>query len=373
MGKVIVRGEEARQQALEIVKNGGTVEDAAEQTGFGWDYVRQLCNQNGIEYTRRKTEAKERKEERYNRIVALHSKGYTPKEITQELSINDTTIRKVLKDNGLKPNRKSNIIFDREAMRAYKAEGHTNKEVAKKFGCTKEHAHIVCKGIAPQVAEVRGPQISEEYAIRKINERTPNFEYVGNYTGSDGFADIKCKVCGTVQRKSFVSIRNGYATCMVCQQKEIDARREEKKEQRQKDVKRNRQLKKYRTVLKQNTIQTEMKQCPICGDMFIGSTNKKYCSQRCRDASHWHAKEAYRYLFPLEEVYKRDNGICYLCGGQCDWNDYKVKDGVTIYGNNYPSRDHVVPKSRGGANTWENIRLAHRICNTLKRDRAPVA
>ncbi len=80
-------------------------------------------------------------------------------------------------------------------------------------------------------------------------------------------------------------------------------------------------------------------------------------------------KDGYRHLFPLEDVYRKDNGICYICGKVCDWNDYTERNGVIIYGDNYPSRDHVIPKSKGGGNTWDNIRLAHRLCNSRKRDR----
>jgi len=44
-------------------------------------------------------------------------------------------------------------------------------------------------------------------------------------------------------------------------------------------------------------------------------------------------------------------------------------DGDTfIAGNMYPSIDHVVPLSRGGLHEWGNVKLAHRICNSIKKD-----
>lgn len=71
----------------------------------------------------------------------------------------------------------------------------------------------------------------------------------------------------------------------------------------------------------------------------------------------------------LSRLYKRDNGVCYICGKQCDYSDYKYNDnGVFIAGNNYPSIDHVEPLSKGGLHTWDNIKLAHRLCNSLKKD-----
>lgn len=79
-------------------------------------------------------------------------------------------------------------------------------------------------------------------------------------------------------------------------------------------------------------------------------------------------KDGYRYKFGLKELYDRDAGVCYICGGLCDWEDKQAVNGVWIYGNNYPSRDHVIPKSKGGENSWDNLRLAHRLCNSRKRD-----
>ena len=72
----------------------------------------------------------------------------------------------------------------------------------------------------------------------------------------------------------------------------------------------------------------------------------------------------------LEKLYKRDNGICKICGHKCDYTDYYIdENGTYIAGNNYPSIDHIKPISKGGCHTWENVQLAHRICNTIKNDK----
>ena len=66
----------------------------------------------------------------------------------------------------------------------------------------------------------------------------------------------------------------------------------------------------------------------------------------------------------LSKVYKNDNGICYLCGGKCDYNDQIIDDnGYYITGKNYPTIDHVQPLRQGGTHTWDNVRLAHMRCN----------
>lgn len=37
-------------------------------------------------------------------------------------------------------------------------------------------------------------------------------------------------------------------------------------------------------------------------------------------------------------------------------------------GPKYPSIDHIIPISKGGAHTWENVQVAHFECNPNKRD-----
>ena len=67
----------------------------------------------------------------------------------------------------------------------------------------------------------------------------------------------------------------------------------------------------------------------------------------------------------LEKLFTRDAGKCYLCGEQCDWSDRTEN----VTGMRYPSIEHVVPVSRGGLHSWENVRLAHFGCNIKKSNR----
>lgn len=50
-------------------------------------------------------------------------------------------------------------------------------------------------------------------------------------------------------------------------------------------------------------------------------------------------------------IFMRDDGRCQYCNATAE------------------SIDHVVPKSKGGAHTWENVVAACRPCNSRKRDR----
>lgn len=67
----------------------------------------------------------------------------------------------------------------------------------------------------------------------------------------------------------------------------------------------------------------------------------------------------------IEALMERDSGICQICGKPVDMND---KKGGRIR-RNYPTMDHIVPLSKGGTHTWNNIQLAHMKCNAGKCDR----
>lgn len=59
----------------------------------------------------------------------------------------------------------------------------------------------------------------------------------------------------------------------------------------------------------------------------------------------------------LTALFSRDGTACGICGGQLD---RKVAD---EHAPDYVSIDHVVPLSKGGRDSVENLRLAHQRCN----------
>lgn len=73
-------------------------------------------------------------------------------------------------------------------------------------------------------------------------------------------------------------------------------------------------------------------------------------------------KSAFKALYPnakTEEwdrmtVFEKDGGVCYLCGQ------------YILIPNFEP--DHVVPTSKGGDDTYDNLRAAHQTCNCAKKD-----
>jgi len=61
--------------------------------------------------------------------------------------------------------------------------------------------------------------------------------------------------------------------------------------------------------------------------------------------------------FNRTNIWLRDKGKCQYCGMDVALKDYQ--------------KDHVVPQSRGGKTTWENIVCSCSTCNQRKADRTP--
>ncbi|MBQ3979964.1 MAG: HNH endonuclease, partial [Lachnospiraceae bacterium] len=67
----------------------------------------------------------------------------------------------------------------------------------------------------------------------------------------------------------------------------------------------------------------------------------------------------------LKRVVDKYCGICQICGKLIDWNAISGKHIRRMY----PTVDHIIPLSRGGSHTWDNVQLAHMMCNAGKCDR----
>ena len=69
-------------------------------------------------------------------------------------------------------------------------------------------------------------------------------------------------------------------------------------------------------------------------------------------------------IFTNEEIFERDNWICGICGKEVD-KDLKYP------GRMCASLDHILPLSRGGNHTRDNVQLAHMKCNQIKSANIP--
>lgn len=72
---------------------------------------------------------------------------------------------------------------------------------------------------------------------------------------------------------------------------------------------------------------------------------------------------ALREDFKKDEIYLRDGWICQLCGLPVDPSSKDKKLMASL--------DHIIPLSRGGSHTRDNVQLAHRGCNSQKHNKLP--
>lgn len=121
--------------------------------------------------------------------------------------------------------------------------------------------------------------------------------------------------------------------------------------------------------------------CKECGREFIapyGDKRHAFCSTKCSrrnyrnsskgkaaHAAQRHVRRAREYdngqtdsINPTE-VYERDGWRCGICG--C-----KVKRSLKYPHPMSASLDHIVPLSKGGTHTLQNVQCAHLVCNTKK-------
>ena len=286
-------------------------------------------------------------------------------------------------------------IADYAEMREYKAQGHTAQDVADKFGVSLQTVKRACAGIAIEYGRrIRAEKASvtllnkyaesiEERAKGVVERYAPAFEYVGGYTDHNGYVDIRCKVCGYVMRRTCVALRHNKPKCENCQR--IEAEASNAKEAERKRIKEEQEaIERQKRIAELNADRLKREEerwhdCPVCG----GRTDRrKYCSNDCRRKAENASHEARRRAkikeamkdndITLSALFKRDGGVCYLCGGRCSYEDYTTIQGQKISGDWYPSIDHVVPLAKGGEHSWQNVKLAHRRCNYIKKDMLPI-
>lgn len=221
---------------------------------------------------------------------------------------------------------------------------------------------------------------SEEFARKYVTDKTGGrFEYVSGYINMDSRALVKCTHCGEIQERNFANLRNYRMLCLVCK---YDEQREEARKQREeaKQIKRIESEKKAYEKERRRYINAagSQKAFNICGGCGMILFRKGSWCDDCRRKRENKYREITRRAkiksalvdsdITLDKLLRRDGYICHICGGMCDKSDFVKTDKAFIAGNNYPSIDHVVPLAKGGLHSWDNVKIAHRMCNSLKGD-----
>lgn len=214
---------------------------------------------------------------------------------------------------------------------------------------------------------------------KAIEQLLPAFRYAGGYTSSAGSVILECRKCKARIERSMVTIRRGKCikACPTCTAREKEERKRQEAEAKRLAAEK-KEAEREAARLKAAEQRTP-RPCKYCGRMFTPGPRWSYCSAECArkvENNHkdrrLHGQEGRSWDITVPALVQRDNNICYLCGEQCDSNDYSITtDGYFVAGGNYPSIDHVIPVSKGGLHRWDNVRLAHLRCNMRKRDRLP--
>jgi len=310
----------------------------------------------------------------------------------------------------------------REAMRLY-SEGLSLNDTAKKFGVNRFTVQYAAKkyGVKSCISFMEGQRIANEKRSRgelpmpiykrkdeflkqteselaiKLMEK--GFNYLGGYKPRNEKPTIRicCQTCGNVFERGF-EVTFGNLTCPNCRHQKVIERQSRKQneyrtkvEQRRKELEQKRIERQVADDERLNAVHS----CKVCGRDYTirdymqrtGMSYRRdsgFCSAECRDAmakvnqkenkrkhrgEYNHIRRVKKFGgdydrgITLKSAIKRFGLTCSICGEQCDLNDRSYSK---YCGALYPSVDHIIPLSKGGTHTWDNVQIAHIICNSRK-------
>lgn len=232
------------------------------------------------------------------------------------------------------------------------------------------------------------------------------FAYLGGYDGRESSIKLSCLSCGNeFTRCADKQFKNSKTIeCPFCGEKakakaeakaEKEAERIKRREEYERQLEHWKQIRDERELEKQNRL-NELHVCKECGCLFtyrsyaqsigvepVFIQHVECCSKACVErqklkkrrehkTERSHIKRAkihgceWERGITLRKLIARDGLRCAICGKMCDRNDRSYGNGN---GPLYPSIDHIIPISKGGGHTWENVQVAHLYCNTLKNDK----
>lgn len=297
-----------------------------------------------------------------------------------------------------------------EAM-AYYTDGHTVRQTAEKFGVPESQINnsVKLRGLTNrrQWGEISDEQRERRRyeAEQRLVDRLDSlgFDYLGGYTNKTGNVALKCRACGdTFERTANFAMR-GNLICKKCEHEKALARQAKQRMVHKAEAERKRAEREAARIARslepsayqqsRTALLDDTHTCKVCGNEYtlreyMESTGSRYyrdsgyCSAECRDAhlkerakiyhrgrrdSHRHRAVKYGCVYDssvtLAKLIKRDGLRCALCGKMCDPNDHSWSK---YSGPMYPSIDHIVPMSKGGGHVWNNVQVAHIICNSEK-------
>ena len=409
---------ETENKIIELCNSGMCIRHIAKELNLSDSPVERVLKENGLKAVIGNKTVVSEEEER--QIADAYVQGMKARDIMSRFSIPESLLYKILKAYGITPKKQKNKEYAPKIIEMYNS-GVGRYTIAKEFG--------VSVGVVAKIIEEAGisrgvyriDEEAEAKAIEMFNQgygrrvierelgisssrlyriykdydlhRTPShllteaeiqgrlgeeWEYVSGYTGYYSKVIVRCKLCGKQKEVSRRSVLyNGLGEC-ECKRIERKAAQETEKET-EKILAFWDELQKPRPLKKDIKIEF----CKICGKPFIKEGRSPYCSEKCSrrarrlkegratDKRLRRMKSGEMDDITLDDLIVRDSNICWICGKPCDQTDFDYNGNTFIIGRMYPTVDHVVPLAKGGTHTWDNVRLAHMICNSLKRDKLP--
>lgn len=280
-------------------------------------------------------------------------------------------------DRRIIANKRRCKITDEEILADIR-EGYTRQQIADRHGVHVENLARRMRQLGVHATHAKNPGGTPKKLFgecwhyveshdKRATDELQGFKYLESRKMANGskYIRLRCCTCGEITETQAHAIGKYTIVCRTCKEKE---------RQNTELYKKRVELTRFFIALEESKVE---KKCKICGKVFFSANpGKIYCSDKCGQTAHRRRRserykkrcEKYGVYFDrtitLERVIERDKNVCQICGKPCDRNS---KDWGVI-GSMYPTIDHIVPLAKGGTHTWNNVQLAHALCNSTKRD-----
>ena len=345
------------ERTLELIREGYDVKEIMTMQGYRHNgSVYSLAKRYGLKVVKANTK-------RTEKVIELRKEGHSYSQIAKTVEMSKCAVGVVVKKAGLKD---VELKVEAETRRCELC----GKEFTAPAYSNKKFCSADCERKANREKAKNNTDADDSHVQAVLDRYHSEFEYVGGYAGNESRIDIKCKKCGTVRSASYISVRHRKIVCECCAQEERERARQIREAEEKEKSRIQKIVKEFNRPVKK-TEQIQMKTCQECGAFYFGRgdtcrdcavARQKRADNRRRDLKKRGSHTAESKLISARTLYERDGGVCWICGGMCDINADPNSD-------LYPSVDHIIPQSLGGKDTLDNVRLAHRFCNSIRSNR----
>lgn len=297
-------------------------------------------------------------------------------------------------------------------------QGLEQTEIAEKLGCTVNDVGSAVKayGVTDKTRKYRAFEKANAKRAQEAESKLPEklekmgFAYIGGYVNRDSKIKVRCLTCNTEYERKVDSVHTYGLKCKSCLQKDrqLQAKKRKQIETNNAYIRNleNQWLRLLNPPKNKKDFNDELHQsflsregiCEICGkpytvEEYVKSCGIKYardngvCSIECKDeksrrlkrkqkrtpSNHRHRARLkgvpYESGITLQKLIRKNGLTCAICGKECNPNDHEWSK---YAGPTYPSIDHIIPISKGGGHTWNNVQVACMMCNSLKSDKLEV-